>query len=62
MQLLLHHSPKAIEPMEDRNDVTLPAILEFQSPSTALHNAYSYPNETALTALSAPQPLNCAGK
>jgi hypothetical protein len=36
--------------------------FEFKSPSTALHNAYSYPNETALTALSAPQPLNCAGK
>jgi hypothetical protein len=33
--------------------------FEFQSPSTALHNAYSYPNETALTQLSAPQPLNC---
>ena len=36
--------------------------FEFQSPSTALHNAYSYPNETVLTELSAPQPLNCAGK
>jgi hypothetical protein len=36
--------------------------FEFQSPSTALHNAYSYPNETALTELSAPQPLNCGGK
>lgn len=36
--------------------------FEIQSPSTALHNAYSYPNETALTSLSAPQPLNCAGK
>jgi len=34
--------------------------FEFQSPSTALHNAYSYPNETALTALSAPQKFNCA--
>jgi hypothetical protein len=33
----------------------------FQSPSTAIHGAYSYPNETALTALSAPQPLNCGG-
>lgn len=33
--------------------------FRFQSPSTALHNAYSYPNEAALTALSAPQPLNC---
>lgn len=36
--------------------------FEFQSPSTALNNAYSYPNETALTALSAPQPLNCGGQ
>ncbi len=36
MQLLLQHSPKGIEPMEDRNDATLPAILEFQSPSAAI--------------------------
>jgi hypothetical protein len=42
--------------------VALVPWFEFQSPSTALHNAYSYPNETALTALSAPQPLNCGGK
>ncbi|HEY4052717.1 MAG TPA: hypothetical protein VGL74_03180 [Terriglobales bacterium] len=33
--------------------------FEFQKNSTAIDNAYSYPNETALTALSAPQPLNC---
>ncbi len=31
----------------------------FKSPSFAIHNAYSYPNETALTTLSAPQPFNC---
>lgn len=31
----------------------------FKSPSFALNNAYSYPNETALTTLSAPQPFNC---
>jgi hypothetical protein len=31
----------------------------FKSPSFAIHNAYSYPNETALTELSAPQPFNC---
>jgi hypothetical protein len=36
--------------------------FEFRSPSTAINGAYSYPNETALTALSAPQPFNCAGK
>jgi hypothetical protein len=42
--------------------VALVPWFEFQSPSTALHNAYSYPNETALTALSAPQPLNCGGR
>jgi hypothetical protein len=33
--------------------------FEFQGNSQAMDNAYSYPNETALTALSAPQPLNC---
>jgi len=34
----------------------------FQQNSTAIDNAYSYPDETVLTALSAPQPLNCAGQ
>jgi len=34
--------------------------FEFQSPSTALHGAYSYPDETTLTALSAPQKAGCA--
>jgi hypothetical protein len=33
--------------------------FEFQSNSSAIDNAYSYPNEDALTHLSAPQPLNC---
>lgn len=33
--------------------------FEFQKNSSALHNAYSYPNETALTTLSAPQALDC---
>jgi hypothetical protein len=31
----------------------------FQTNSSAIDNAYSYPNEDALTSLSAPQPLNC---
>jgi hypothetical protein len=34
--------------------------FEFQSPSTALHGAYSYPDVTTLTKLSAPQNANCA--
>lgn len=33
--------------------------FEFQSPSTALGGAYSYPNMTTLTALSAPQNVGC---
>jgi hypothetical protein len=33
--------------------------FEFQSPSSAIDGAYSYPNEDVLTALSAPQKLNC---
>jgi hypothetical protein len=33
--------------------------FEFQKNSSAIDNAYSYPDETVLTALSAPQPLNC---
>lgn len=36
--------------------------FEFQGNSQAMDNAYSYPNETALTSLSAPQPLNCGGQ
>lgn len=34
----------------------------FQKNSSAIDNAYSYPNEDALTQLSAPQPLNCGGQ
>jgi hypothetical protein len=34
--------------------------FEFQSPSSALFGAYSYPDVTTLTALSAPQKANCA--
>jgi len=33
--------------------------FEFQSNSSSIDNAYSYPNEDVLTSLSAPQPLNC---
>jgi hypothetical protein len=36
--------------------------FEFQSNSSAIDNAYSYPDETALTGLSTPQPLNCNGQ
>ena len=35
--------------------------FEFQKNSSAIDNAYSYPNENVLTSLSAPQPLNCGG-
>ena len=34
--------------------------FEFQSPSTALNGAYSYPDISTLTALSAPQKAGCA--
>ncbi len=33
--------------------------FEFQKNSSAIDGAYSYPNESVLPALSAPQPLNC---
>ena len=33
--------------------------FEFQSPSTALGGAYSYPNQSVLTSLSPPQNMNC---
>jgi hypothetical protein len=36
--------------------------FEFQTNSTAIDNAYSYPNENVLTSLSAAQPLNCGGQ
>jgi hypothetical protein len=34
--------------------------FEFESPSTAINGAYSYPDITTLTALSAPQKAGCA--
>ena len=34
--------------------------FEFQSPSSAINGAYSYPDTTTLTALSAPQKAGCA--
>jgi hypothetical protein len=33
--------------------------FEFKSPSSAIHGAYSYPDETVLTRLSAPQKQYC---
>ena len=39
MQLLPRHSSKAISVVADRDDPTLPVILEFESPSTAITNA-----------------------
>ena len=33
--------------------------FEFESPSSALHGTYSYPDETTLTALSSPQAAGC---
>jgi len=39
MQLLPQPSSKAISVVADRNDPTLPVILEFESPSTAIANA-----------------------
>jgi hypothetical protein len=41
-----------------QNEALLP-WFEFQSPSSALGGAYSYPNQNVLTALSAPQGVNC---
>ena len=41
-----------------QNEVLL-QWFEFQSPSDALGNAYSYPDMTVLTALSAPQKAGC---
>lgn len=40
-------------------NVALLQWFEFRSPSDALHGAYSYPDEAALTALSAPQKAGC---
>lgn len=44
-----------------QNEALLP-WFEFQQNSSAIDNAYSYPNEAILPHLSAPQPLNCGGK
>jgi hypothetical protein len=41
-----------------QNQALLP-WLEFQSPSTAIAGAYSYPNMNVLTSLSPPQSVNC---
>lgn len=41
-----------------QNEALLP-WFEFQKVSSAIDNAYSYPNETVLTSLSAPQALDC---
>ena len=42
-----------------QNEALLP-WFEFKSPSTALHHAYSYPDETTLTALSPLEKAGCA--
>jgi hypothetical protein len=39
--------------------VALLPWFAFKSNSFAINDAYSYPNETVLTAISSPQPLNC---
>jgi len=44
-----------------QNEALLPWFM-FQQNSSAIDNAYSYPDETVLTHLSAPQPLNCGGQ
>ena len=41
-------------------NVALLPWFEFRSPSTALHGAYSYPDQTVLTALSLPEKAGCA--
>lgn len=40
-------------------NVALLPWFEFQANSSAFDGAYSYPNESALTMLSTPQPFNC---
>jgi hypothetical protein len=42
-----------------QNEALLP-WFEFQSPSHAIGAAYSYPDPSVITALSAPQKVNCA--
>ncbi len=41
-----------------QNEALLPWFM-FETNSSAIDNAYSYPDETVLTHLSDPQPLNC---
>ena len=41
-----------------QTEALLPWFM-FEKNSSAIDNAYSYPNEDALTSLSAPQPVNC---
>ena len=41
-----------------QNEALLP-WLKFESPSTAIGGAYSYPNMSVLTSLSPPQGMNC---
>ena len=41
-----------------QNEALLPWFM-FEQNSSAIDNAYSYPDETVLTHLSDPQPLNC---
>lgn len=44
-----------------QNEALLP-WFEFEQNSSAIDNAYSYPNEAILPHLSAPQPLNCGAQ
>lgn len=44
-----------------QNEALLP-WFEFEKNSSAIDNAYSYPDESVLTTLSDPQPLNCGQK
>ncbi|HEX4235267.1 MAG TPA: hypothetical protein VH041_13300 [Caldimonas sp.] len=57
--------PKAVFPItlfgftyHPQNEALL-QWFEFESPSSAIGGAYSYPDTTTLTALSAPQKVNC---
>ena len=40
-------------------NITLIPWFKREAPSSALHNAYSFPNENVITALSPPQRVNC---
>jgi hypothetical protein len=57
--------PDSIVPIKTKGRTYHPqneALLqwfEFQSPSTAIGGAYSYPNQNVLTSLSPPQGVNC---